>query len=53
MKVYQFIREEGGWKNWEMKPIEEYEWQNKTQATRRIKQLINTTITRALFKSRV
>ena len=40
MKVYQFIRNNGCWENWEIKLIEEYEWQNKTQATRRRQELI-------------
>lgn len=31
IKVYQFIRENGGWINWEMKPLEEYSCENKTQ----------------------
>ena len=40
MNVYQVIREEGGWTNWEMKLIEEYTWHNKAQATRRRQELI-------------
>jgi len=31
IKVYQFIRENGGWTNWTMKPLEEYSCENKTQ----------------------
>jgi len=31
VKVYQFIRECGGWNNWEMVPIEEYPCENKIQ----------------------
>jgi len=30
-KVYQTIRENGGWSNWEMKPLEEFPCENKTQ----------------------
>jgi hypothetical protein len=31
LKVYQTIRDNGGWINWEMKPLEEYPCENKTQ----------------------
>jgi hypothetical protein len=32
-KLYQIIREKGGWNEWQMTPLEEYvECQNKTQA---------------------
>lgn len=30
-KVYQTIRDNGGWINWEMKPLEEFPCENKTQ----------------------
>jgi len=30
-KVYQTIREHGGWTNWDMKPLEEFACENKTQ----------------------
>jgi hypothetical protein len=30
-KIYQTIRENGGWTNWEMKPIEEFPCKNKKQ----------------------
>lgn len=30
-KVYQTIRENGGWNNWDMKPLEEFPCENKTQ----------------------
>lgn len=30
-KVYQTIREHGGWINWDMKPLEEFHCENKTQ----------------------
>ena len=31
LKVYQTIREHGGWNNWDMKPLEEFPCENKTQ----------------------
>lgn len=31
-QVYKIIREHNGFENWEMKPLEEYECDNKTQA---------------------
>lgn len=31
-KIYQIIREHKGFDNWEMKPLEEYECENKNQA---------------------
>ena len=30
-KIYQTIREHGGWNNWDMKPLEEFPCENKTQ----------------------
>ena len=30
-KVYQTIRDNGGWTNWKMKPLEEFPCENKTQ----------------------
>ena len=35
LKIYQMIRESGGWDNCEMVPIEEYECENGTQARMR------------------
>ena len=35
LKIYQMIREAGGWDNCEMVPIEEYECENGTQARMR------------------
>ncbi len=32
IQLYTIIREHGGFENWEMKPIEEYECDNNTQA---------------------
>jgi hypothetical protein len=31
LKLYQTIRENGGWINWDMKPLEEFPCENKTQ----------------------
>lgn len=31
LKLYQTIRENGGWDNWELKPLEEFPCENKTQ----------------------
>jgi len=35
LKVYQFIREHGGWKNWTVKVIEEYPCEDEVEATLR------------------
>jgi hypothetical protein len=32
LKLYQNIRANGGWTNWEMMPLEEYPCENRTQA---------------------
>ena len=32
LKIYQNIRANGGWTNWEMMPLEEFPCENKTQA---------------------
>jgi hypothetical protein len=34
-KIYQTIREHGGWINWDMKPLEEFPCENKTQQVMR------------------
>ena len=39
LKLYQFIREHGGWENWRCVIIEEYPCDNKTQACIREEQL--------------
>ena len=31
LKIYQTIRENGGWDNWDMVPLEEFSCENKTQ----------------------
>ncbi len=31
IKIYQTIKANGGWTNWEMKPLEEFPCENKTQ----------------------
>lgn len=31
LKIYQTIRLNGGWNNWDMKPLEEFPCENKTQ----------------------
>jgi hypothetical protein len=41
LKVYQEIRANGGWDNWEMKPIEEFECENTLQCRIREQQLID------------
>jgi hypothetical protein len=33
LKVYQFIRDNGGWENWTMLPIETFSCKNKQEAT--------------------
>jgi hypothetical protein len=38
--VYQFIRDNGGWDNWSMIMIEEYNCNNKLEATKRERELI-------------
>ena len=32
LKLYKNIRDNGGWENWEMKPLEEFACENKIQA---------------------
>jgi hypothetical protein len=32
LKIYQFIRENGGWDNWEMLPLEEYQCETTIQS---------------------
>ena len=32
LKIYKFIRENGGWENWSMSPLEEYECETPIQA---------------------
>jgi hypothetical protein len=31
LKIYQTIRDNGGWTNWDMKPLEEFPCENNTQ----------------------
>jgi len=40
IKVYQFIRDNGGWDNWEMIMIEEYSCNNKLEAKKKERELI-------------
>jgi hypothetical protein len=40
IKLYQEIRANGGWDNWEMNPIEEYECENTLQCRIREQQLV-------------
>ena len=35
LKIYKTVRESGGWKNWKMIQMEEYECNNKQQAEER------------------
>lgn len=39
-KIYQFIRENGGWYNWDMIMIENYSCNSKIEATKRERELI-------------
>jgi hypothetical protein len=39
-KIYQFIRENGGWDNWDMIMIENYSCNSKLEATKRERELI-------------
>lgn len=41
-KVYQFIRENGGWENWSMVMVEDYKCENKLQACQRERYWIET-----------
>lgn len=40
--VYQFIRENGGWENWDMIVVEEFSCENKNQAEQRERHWIET-----------
>jgi hypothetical protein len=40
-KLYQIIRDHGGWDNWDMKPIEEFPCENKIQQVIREQYWIN------------
>jgi hypothetical protein len=40
LKVYQYIRNNGGWDNWSMIMIEEYDCNSKLEATKRERKLI-------------
>jgi hypothetical protein len=40
IKVYQFIRENGGWDNWSMIMVEEYSCNSKLEAEKRERELI-------------
>ncbi len=40
LRVYQFIREKGGWNNWNMVMIEKYSCNCKLEATKRERELI-------------
>ena len=42
LRVYSFIREHGGWANWSMIPIEEMMCENRFEALRRERELIET-----------
>ena len=39
LKIYKFIRENGGWSDWEMIQLEEYPCENKRQLERREEQI--------------
>ena len=41
-KLNNFIREHGGWENWQLQLIDEYEWQTKSQAKQKQIELVKS-----------